>query len=216
MKRYPDDLSVRYLPSVLQEPASGYRYMKRRRRDRRENIPSPLSGLGLLFPVGLAFALAFTLAAFVGFGISDLLVADTFTMVTNPGGSDMTVVVKRNGQITKVGINDTTTAQGVGTLVGSFYRLADGSVIWQPAPAPGTIQPTPPTAPLAPTPTPGYTPYETTATPYETTATPYDATTTPGSIQTTTTVPTYTPGTPTYTPTQTGQGGNVLVPGGQS
>jgi hypothetical protein len=214
VKRYPDDPSVRYLPSVLQEPASGYRFMKRRRHDRRENTPSPLSGMGLLFPVGLAFALAFMLAAFAGFGISELLVADTFTMVTNPGGTNMTVVVKRNGLITKVGINDTTSAQGVGTLVGSFYRLADGSVIWQPAPAPGTVQPTPPAPPVSPT--PGYTPYETTTTPYETTSTPYETTTTPGSSITTPPPPMYTPGTPTYTPPQTGQGGHVLVPGNRS
>lgn len=206
MKRVPDETSVRFLPSVLQEPAAGYRYMKRRRRDRRESIGDPLGGLALLFPVGLAFAVAFVIAAFMGFGISDLLVADTFTMVTNPGSSDMTIVVKRDGEITKVNVGDTTPVEGLGTLVGSFYKLADGSVIWQPAPAPGTAQPT---APLAPT--PGYTPYETTTTPgtYETTQTaPVTSTVTaPGTTATST--------VPGYTPAGSGQQGGVIVPGAQ-
>lgn len=208
MKRVPDETSVRFLPSVLQEPAAGYRYMKRRRRDRRESIGDPLGGLALLFPVGLAFAVAFMIAAFMGFGISDLLVADTFTMVTNPGSDDMTIVVKREGQITKVNLNDTTPVEGLGTLVGSFYKLADGSVIWQPAPAPGTVQPTPP---ITPTPTPGYTPYETTTTPgtYETTPTaPATSTVTPPGMTATSTVP-------GYTPPGGGQQGSMIVPGNQ-
>jgi hypothetical protein len=168
VKRFPDDTSARFLPSVLDAPEPGFRYMKRRRRDRRDGEGDPLGGLALLFPIGLAFAVAFLLAAFSGLGITDLLVADTFTLVTDPGGETMRVVVKSSEGIEELTLEEVTTLQGVGTLVGSFYRLADGTIVWVPVPAggesPATPQPTPvPTpsayeqaspAPLTPTPTP--------------------------------------------------------------
>jgi hypothetical protein len=133
MRQRLDDSSPHFLPSILDEPEPGLRYMKRRRRDRRDRNGDPLGGLALLFPLGLAFALAFVLAAFAGLGMQDLLTARTFTVVTDPGGEDMRVIVKRDGEITWLDPEQSGEMSGVGTLVGAFYRLADGAVVWVPA-----------------------------------------------------------------------------------
>lgn len=133
MKPLPDQSSLRFLPSVLDRPDDGFRYMKRRRKDRRDRSGDPLSGVAALFPVGLAFAFAFMLAAFLGLGIQDLLAAETFTVVVDPGGDNMQVIVKRDGKIEKFAVTPGDDVQGVGTLLGSFYRLADGTIVWVPA-----------------------------------------------------------------------------------
>lgn len=131
--------------------------MKRRRVNRRDGNGHPLGGLALIFPLALAFALALALALFTGLGLKELLTAETFTLVTNPGGEDMRVVVKRDGEIQTLSLDGALPVQGVGTLVGSFYKLADGSVVWV-AQEPGysiapTVEPTPDPY-TAPTPTP--------------------------------------------------------------
>ncbi len=133
MKPLPDQSSLRYLPSVLDRPEDGFRYMKRRRKDRRDGSGDPLSGVAALFPIGVAFAVAFMLAAFVGLGIQDLLAAGSFTIVVDPGGDNMQVIVKRDGKIERSAVTLGDDVQGVGTLLGSFYRLADGTVVWVPA-----------------------------------------------------------------------------------
>jgi hypothetical protein len=133
VKPLPDQSSLRFLPSVLDRPDEGFRYMKRRRKDRRDRSGDPLSGVAALFPIGLAFAFAFVLAAFLGLGIQDLLAADAFTVVVDPGGENMQVIVKRDGKIEKFDVTPGDEVQGVGTLLGSFYRLADGTIVWVPA-----------------------------------------------------------------------------------
>ena len=167
MKRLPDETSLHYLPSVLDPAEPPFRYMKRHRPDRRDANGHPLGGLALIFPLAIAFALALVLAIFAGLGLTDLLTAETFAVVTDPGGDNMRIVVKRDGEIQMLNPEGALPAQGVGTLVGSFYRLADGSVVWVPetydSPAMPAASPTP-----APTLAPSYpmsTPPAATATP---------------------------------------------------
>ena len=167
MKRLTDDTSLHYLPSVLDPAEPPFRYMRRRRPDRRDANGHPLGGLALIFPLAIAFALALVLAIFAGLGLTDLLTAETFAVVTDPGGDKMRIVVKRDGEIQMLNPEGALPAQGVGTLVGSFYRLADGSVVWVPetngAPAMPSTSPTPSPA-LAPS-YPVSTPPAATATP---------------------------------------------------
>ena len=55
------------------------------------------------------------------------------TIVTAPGTPQMQVIVKEGGQIVKVDMANGSQIQGLGTLVGSFYKLADGTVVYVPA-----------------------------------------------------------------------------------
>lgn len=176
MSRLLGDLSFRHLPSASAEPEKGFRYMKRRRIDRRDRAGHPLGGAALILPLAAAFAVGLMVAALAGLGILDLLVADTFTLVANPGEPNMRVIMKRDGKIQQLGMQDVPPVQGVGTLVGSFYKLADGSIMWVadlgvvptppdvPPVLPGPITPASPSTPtsVAPTPTPSASPTPTT------------------------------------------------------
>ena len=61
----------------------------------------------------------------------------------------MQVIVKEGGKITKLDTEAGAEVAGTGTLLGSFYKLADGTVVYVP---------TGETAPTGATPAPGVTP----------------------------------------------------------
>jgi hypothetical protein len=83
------------------------------------------------------------------------------TVVTDPGTADMQVIVKDGDQIKRLDLQNGAVVEGVGTLLGSFYTLADGTVVYVPSGStpPGGVAPSGET-----TSTPG-----TTATPLPTT-----------------------------------------------
>ena len=131
----------------------GLRFMGRRRHGTASVAGDPLAAFANLFPLAAAIAVGLVLALLTGLGLEGLLTADSLTLVVNPGNDDMAVVVREGGVVRRV--EGSGAVAGVGTLVGSFYRLADGTVIYVPAgqkPPPGATQ-WPGTAP-----TPGATP----------------------------------------------------------
>ena len=167
------DLSHR--PSVLPESAGGtrLRYMQRRRVATQDRNGDPLDGLVSLWVIALVLIVAFLLAALTGLGLSGALRGDDFIVVTNPGDPDMQVTVRNGSVIQSSGPLSQDAASG-GALLGEFYRLADGTIIYVPAgeTAPGAVAtpmatptpdayptPTPTTEGAYPTPTP--TPFQT-------------------------------------------------------
>src|SRR5665647_3404882 len=177
----------------------GHRRTAPRRPARRCRIGTsdrngdPLDGIVNLFYVAIVLAVGFLVAALSAAGVAGLLTNDNMTIVTNPGTPQMQVIVKEGDKITKLDMQSGTEVQGIGTLLGSFYKLADGTVIYVPAgsspptgstPLPGATPTSTPTPGVTATPTPGVTPYPTTD-PYATpTPLPYPtnpyATPTPG------------------------------------
>jgi hypothetical protein len=77
-------------------------------------------------------------AALTAAGITGLLTSDNMTIVTNPGTPEMQVVVKEGDQIKKLDMQSGAQVSGVGTLLGSFYTLADGTVVYVPS---GSVPP---------------------------------------------------------------------------
>ena len=89
------------------------------------------------------------------------------TIVTNPGTPQMQVIVKNGDQILKLDMANGAQIQGLGTLIGSFYKLADGTTVYVPAGAlpPAAATPLPGTSPApgaTTTPAPTTTDYPTT------------------------------------------------------
>jgi hypothetical protein len=159
-----DDSDIRFLPTVLDEPGTGMdlRYMKRRKVARQDRNGDPLDGVVNLFDVAIVLAVGFLLAALTGLGMSDLLTGDDMTIVTNPGTDQMQVVVKSGDTIERLDLQAGEQVSGVGTLIGSFYQLADGTTVYVPsssaAPPASTPAPAATTTPLAPPmPSPGAT-----------------------------------------------------------
>jgi hypothetical protein len=156
-----DHSRLQNLGTVMGAPESGLRYMRRRRAGTADRNGDPLDGIVNLFDVAIVLAVGFLVAALAAAGVSGLLTSENMTIVTNPGTPEMQVIVKEGDQITKLDMQSGAEVAGVGTLIGSFYRLADGTVVYVPAgeAAPTGSTPVPGTTP-APgvTPTPGATP----------------------------------------------------------
>jgi hypothetical protein len=149
------------------EPGSGrrLRYMGRRRINRSDRNGDPLDGVVNLFDVAIVLSVAFMLAALSGIGLSGILSSNNMTIVTNPGQADMQVITKKGTQITKLDLKAGQQVSGLGTLIGQFYRLPDGTTVYVPnggttqTPGAGSGTPSVATTPTPPgvviTPTPG-------------------------------------------------------------
>jgi hypothetical protein len=138
------------------EPGSArrLRYMGRRRIDRSDRNGDPLDGVVNLFDVAIVLAVAFLLAALTGIGLSGVLSTKDLTIVTNPGQPGMQVITKKGTQITKLDLKAGQQASGVGTLIGQFYRLPNGTTVYVPSSATSTQTPNATTPGVSVTPTP--------------------------------------------------------------
>jgi hypothetical protein len=162
-----DHPTIQNLGTMYEPRDEGLRYMRRRRLGTADRNGDPLDGVVNLFYVAIVLAVAFLVAALWATGLGGLLTsASSMTIVTNPGTPQMRVIVKNGDTIKRVGASPRTQAEGVGTLIGSFYRLADGTVVFvrAGAQAPAASTPVPGTAP-----TPGATAPAPTTTDYPTT-----------------------------------------------
>ena len=162
-----DHPSIKNLGTVYDEPRNeGLRYMRRRRVGTADRNGDPLDGIVNLFDVAIVLAVGFLVAALSAAGVSGLLTDQNMTIVTNPGTPQMQAIVKQGDSILKLDMANGATVEGIGTLVGSFYKLADGTVIYVPAGAlpPADATPVPGTVPTpgATTPAPTTTDYPTT------------------------------------------------------
>ncbi|HZL65208.1 MAG TPA: DUF2149 domain-containing protein [Thermoleophilia bacterium] len=155
-----DHPTIKNLGTVYEARDQGLRYMRRRRIGTSDRNGDPLDGIVNLFDVAIVLAVGFLVAALTAAGVSGLLTSKSMTIVTNPGTPQMQVIVKNGDQIKKLSLSAGAQVQGVGTLMGSFYKLADGTVVYVPsgtqAPAsstqvPGTVPTTSPTVPSSTT-----------------------------------------------------------------
>jgi hypothetical protein len=135
------------------QPGTGrpLRYMGRRRVNRTDRNGDPLDGVVNLFDVAIVLAVAFLLAALAGIGLTGVLTTKDITVVTNPGQPDMQVITKNGTTITKLNLSQGQQVTGLGTLIGQFWRLPDGTTVY--VPSSGTSPQTPATP--APSTTPG-------------------------------------------------------------
>jgi len=148
-----DHPTIKNLGTVYEPRGDGLRYMRRRIGTADRN-GDPLDGIVNLFNVALVLAVGFLVAALSAAGLSGLLTNQNMTIVTNPGTPQMQVIVKEGDQIEKLDMANGAQVQGLGTLVGSFYKLADGTVVYVPA---GALPPADATPVPGASPTPGTT-----------------------------------------------------------
>jgi len=162
-----DHPSIKNLGTVYEPRGEGLRYMRRRRVGTADRNGDPLDGIVNLFDVAIVLAVGFLVAALSAAGVSGLLTEQNMTIVTNPGTPQMQVIVKNGDQILKLDMANGAQIQGLGTLIGSFYKLADGTTVYVPAGAlpPAAATPLPGTSPApgaTTTPAPTTTDYPTT------------------------------------------------------
>jgi len=149
-----DHPTIKNRGTVYEPRGDGLRYMRRRRIGTADRNGDPLDGIVNLFDVALVLAVGFLVAALSAAGVSGLLTNQNMTIVTNPGTPQMQVIVKEGAQIEKLDMANGAQVRGLGTLVGSFYKLADGTVVYVPA---GALPPADATPVPGASPTPGTT-----------------------------------------------------------
>lgn len=108
------------------------RFMGRRRLDRTDRNGDPLDGVVNLFDVAIVLAVAFLLAALSGIGLADILAGEDMTVVKNPGHEDMQVIMRQGDKLTTLDLQAGEEVSGVGTLIGQFYQLEDGTTVYVP------------------------------------------------------------------------------------
>lgn len=158
-----DHSRLQNVGTVIGAPEAGLRYMRRRRVGTADRNGDPLDGIVNLWDLAIVLAVGFLVAALAAVGVTGVLTDKNMTIVTNPGTPQMQVIVKEGDQITKLDMQAGQQVAGTGTLLGSFYKLVDGTVVYVPA---GQTAPSGATPAAGVTPAPGVT---TVPTPGETT-----------------------------------------------
>ncbi|WP_218598801.1 DUF2149 domain-containing protein [Pollutimonas bauzanensis] len=92
----------------------------------------PLGFLINLFDVALVFALALMIALVSNLKMADLLTSKDFTMVKNPGKSDMEIITREGGKVSRYVAGDAKAGSRQGQRVGTAYRLQSGEIIYVP------------------------------------------------------------------------------------
>ncbi|MBQ9874669.1 MAG: DUF2149 domain-containing protein [Thermoguttaceae bacterium] len=92
---------------------------------------SLLAGAENLFDVAIVFAVALVVALAASWKNPLLFEDQDFTAVVDPGGPDMELVVKEDGEIKRYKASGESGAVE-GELLGRAYRLPDGTVVYAP------------------------------------------------------------------------------------
>lgn len=92
----------------------------------------PLGFLINLFDVALVFALALMIALVSNLRIADLITAQDFTVVKNPGSANMEIITREGGKVSRYVAGDDKAGSRQGQRVGTAYRLESGEIIYVP------------------------------------------------------------------------------------
>jgi len=96
-----------------------------------DNHGDPMESMGNLFDVAVLIGVGFMIVSLSGFGLRELLSSEDVTIVKNPGQANMELIRKEGKRIERLKSTDSA-AEGVGTAIGTVYRLRDGRVVWVP------------------------------------------------------------------------------------
>jgi hypothetical protein len=108
--------------------------MSSRRRFHDEET-DPTSLLSNLFDVAMVFAVALMVALVTKFNMTEVFSQEDYTMVKNPGQTNMEILIKRGDKIEKYKASQQdSSAQSAtrGKRVGIAYQLENGEIIYVP------------------------------------------------------------------------------------
>ncbi|MBQ6269127.1 MAG: DUF2149 domain-containing protein [Bacteroidetes bacterium] len=94
---------------------------------------NPMLSVANLFDVAIVFALALMVALVVRFQMDEIFSKEDYTIVKNPGKSNMEIIKKTGKQIERFkASNDAKTNKQKGKRLGVAYELEDGEIIYIP------------------------------------------------------------------------------------
>ena len=94
---------------------------------------NPMLSVANLFDGAIVFALALMVALVVRFQMDEIFSKEDYTIVKNPGKSNMEIIKKTGKQIERFkASNDAKTNKQKGKRLGVAYELEDGEIIYIP------------------------------------------------------------------------------------
>ncbi len=106
--------------------------MRRRFLNTGDGDSDPLSGMANLFDVAMVLAVALMVALVSRFQMTEMLTNEDFTMVKNPGKSNMEIIQKKGKKIEKYKSSKGGVSEGKGKKIGVAYQLENGEIIYIP------------------------------------------------------------------------------------
>jgi hypothetical protein len=92
----------------------------------------PMTGVANLFDLGLVFIVGLLLALFGVYHLEDLLKEDSEVTITKQSANgDLEIITKKGKKIEAMKVTKEK-AKGKGVILGTAYRLADGSMVYVP------------------------------------------------------------------------------------
>ncbi len=104
---------------------------KRRLFKHGDQDEDPLSGLTNLFDLGMVLAVALMVALVSRHNMTEMFSNEDYTIVKNPGKSDMEIIKKTGDKIEKYK-GSKGSSEGKGKKVGTAYQLENGEIIYIP------------------------------------------------------------------------------------
>jgi len=94
---------------------------------------NPMNSVGNVFDAAMVFSVALLVALAMSAGIPELLTNEDFTIVKDPGKENMQIIQRINDSIKILEISENQNiSSGMGEVLGTAYKLEDGTVIYVP------------------------------------------------------------------------------------
>ena len=107
--------------------------MKRNKLLNGGDDENPMATVANLFDVAMVFAVALIVALVSRFNMTELLGAEDFTMIKNPGQDDMEIITREGQEIRRYTPSEDQESSGKrGRRVGVAYELENGEIIYVP------------------------------------------------------------------------------------
>lgn len=103
------------------------KFLKNNRED-----DDPMSGMANLFDLAMVFAVALMVALVTRFNVPEMISDEDFTLVKNPGKTNMEIIKKKGKTIEKYKGTEGKSSKGKGKKVGTAYELENGEIIYIP------------------------------------------------------------------------------------
>ncbi|NLI62590.1 MAG: DUF2149 domain-containing protein [Methanosarcinaceae archaeon] len=92
-----------------------------------------MNSVGNVFDAAMVFSVALLVALAMSAGIPELLTNEDFTIVKDPGKENMQIIQRINDSIKILEISENQNiSSGMGEVLGTAYKLEDGTVIYVP------------------------------------------------------------------------------------
>jgi hypothetical protein len=106
-------------------------YSNRKRLLLPDRNGDPTDMMGSIFNLAVLMGVGLMVMALSSIGLGDYFSTKPLTLVKDPGSTGMEIITHQDNAVTRLKTTGKE-AEGAGTVLGTVYRLQDGSIVWVP------------------------------------------------------------------------------------